>query len=339
MSLDQDQSINQPWTPSNRGFLSVGNMMDQRTWDVLVAYEQYNPSVGHPLSLYAHRTYITPEGETRYAWQGFMEVLQGQRSWNDLQLELRPVAKYGGGYTGADWFEEFRQQTEQNQRAYDRLLSGPGYTQNDIDNLYAVLKDRASVYGLAPDDERLMALARTAVQYNYNETRIIDGLLEGINFAEINTGSVEQQKQDIKAFASKYLLYLNDADIDDYTARIFRGEMDVDSLRSSLASLASVNMPFLTSYMDRGFTPIDVFKSPMNLAANELGVDIAEIDIMDPDWQSILIRTNDKGESRVATNQEVRDSVRQMEGWEKTQKAQNTAMDVGMWLGEIMGAI
>lgn len=332
-------SMTEPWSPDNRGFLANAQFLDQRTLDTLLAYEQYRPDQGLPLSLFAHKTYITPEGETRYAWQAFMEGVTGAKTWDEIGFELLPQVQPGGGIKGADWFDEFRQQTEKNVLAYQRLASGPGYTQNDIDNLYAVLKDRAAQYGLTVQDDTLLSLARTAVQYNYNDTRIIDGLLEGVDFAQVSTGTINQQKQDIKAFASKYLLYLNDADIDDYTARIFRGEMDVDSLRSSLASLASVNMPFLTSYMDRGFTPIDVFKSSMNLAADELGVDIAEIDIMDPDWQSVLIRTNDKGESRVATNQEVRDSVRKMEGWEKTQKAQNTAMDVGMWLGEIMGAI
>ena len=332
-------SMTEPWSPENRGFIANEHFLDKNTFDLLVSYEQYNPSQGLPLSLFAHKTYITPEGQTRYAWQAFMEGVTGKRTWNEIGFELQPQAQQGGGYKGAEWFDEFRRQTEQNMLAYQRLSAGPGFTQDDIDNLYAVLRDRASQYGLTVDDATLQSLARTAVQYDYNDTRIIDSLLEGVDFAQVNSGTIEQQKQDIRAFATNYLLYLSDSDIDDYTARIFRGEMDVNSLRSSLATLASVNMPFLTSYMDRGFTPIDVFKSPMNLAANELGIDIAEIDIMDPDWQSVLIRTNDKGESRVATNQEVRDSVRRMEGWEKTEKAQNTAMDVGMWLGNIMGRI
>lgn len=308
--------------------------------DTIANWEKTYPNWGLPFSLYLDRTYINPDGETRFGWQGFLSVINGDLSIEQLANELQPQVLNGQQF-GADWFYDFARDQANNQRRWLEIggSDGPGWTQNDVDNAAAAIRDRAAQWGISLSDEEVNRHAQTAVQYEYSDARVIDALLDGIEFSQISTGEIAQGKLNLRNYANRYLVRLNEQDVNDLTERLFRQELTLDGLQAYLSDQAKINMPFLENYIDRGFTPIDVFKSPMNLAAEELGIDVSSIDIMDPEWNSVLIRTDDKGNQRVATNMEVRDAVRNMEGWEQTDAARRSATDIGMWLGNIMGVI
>lgn len=307
--------------------------------DQIATWERVYPQWGLPMSTFLSETYVTVEGQTRFAWELFRDVATGQIGPTELFDALAP-ALVNGREIGASWFKDFADQQAANMRRWQGVSTdGPGWTQNDIDNAAAAIRDRVAQWGLTYSEEQVVELAKTAVQYEYSDARVIDSLLEGVEFASVNTGQIEQRRQDLASFASSYLVRLNDNDVNDLLGRLFRQEMNVEDLRSYMSNQALVNMPFLQSYLDRGFTPVDVFKSPMNLAASELGIDVSSIDLMDPKWNSVFIRSDDKGNQRVASNMEVRDAVRNMEGWESTDAARQTATDIGMWLGNIMGRI
>lgn len=305
----------------------------------IALWERVYPQWGFPMSAFLSETYITPEGQTRGAWELFHDVATGKIAPADVHGQLMPQL-VNGKQIGAEWFEDWAEQNEANLKRWLGVSSdGAGWTQNDIDNAAAAIRDRVAQYGITFSEEQVLELAKTAVQYEYSNTRVIDSLLDGVNFATVNTGQIEQRRQDLVALASDYLVRLNDNDVNDLLGRLFREEMNVEDLRSYMTNQALINMPFLEGYTERGFTPVDVFKSPMNLAASELGIDVSSIDLMDPKWESVFIRADDNGNKRVATNMEVRDAVRSMEGWEQTDTARQNATDIGMWLGNIMGRI
>ena len=309
--------------------------------DTLAAWERTYPSYGMPFSAYLDKTYITPEGDERFAWELFQDFVTVKITFEEMTAELQPQRLSTGETTGAEWFWDFAQDQQDNQRRWRGVTSGggQGWTQNDVDNAAAAIRDRLAKWGQTMADEEIDKLALTAVQYEYNDSRLVDALLDGVDFASISEGEIGQTKNNVLEYANRYLVRLSEGDANDIVGRMFRQELSLEGLQAYLTEQAKIQMPFLGTYLERGFSPIDVFKSPMNLAAEELGIDVAEIDLMKPEWNNVFIRTNDKGESRVATNMEVRDAVRNMEGWEQTDSARRAATDISMWVGNIMGVI
>ena len=318
-----------------------GARLTNEVRETLAAWEKAYPSYGIPFSAYLDKTYITPEGDERFAWELFQDFVTLKVDFDEMVAELQPQRLETGETTGAEWFWDFAQTQQDNQRRWMNVTSGngQGWTQNDVDNAAAAIRDRLAVWGQTMADDEIDKLALTAVQYEYNDTRLVDALLDGVDFAAISDGEIGQTRNNVIEYANRYLVRLSEDDANDIVGRMYRQELSLEGLQAYLSEQAKIQMPFISSYLDRGFSPIDVFKSPMNLAAEELGIGVAEIDLMKPEWNNIFVRTNDKGESRVATNMEVRDAVRNMEGWEQTDSARRAATDISMWVGNIMGVI
>jgi hypothetical protein len=292
---------------------------------------------------FANETYFDENGIPRRVGDFFYEMLTtpdmtDQQVLTAIRTTLEPTYFEGALISGADWFSKFVDEYLDNEDARNTFNSSDGQSQaNSIASVLAVLKDRVAKLGMSMDEDTLRQVATVAVKSNWNDTQIMDRLLEGFNFGELQTGDMTAFADTTRQLGTNYLVTLTDQRIADLTQRAFAGELSEEAILQMIQQQAIAEMPFLESYIDRGLRPIDAFGSLVGTAARELELDENQIDLMDSKWRDMMVRQNDDGTQRLATMSEVRQAVRDLPEWQNTEAAQSNAQQVGVAIASIFG--
>lgn len=292
---------------------------------------------------FANETYFDENGISRRVGDFFYEMLTtpnmtDEQVNNLIRTTLEPTYFEGALISGADWFGKFVDEYLDNEDARTTFNSSDGQSQaNSIASVLAVLKDRVAKLGMSMDEDTLRQVATVAVKSNWNDTQIMDRLLEGFNFGELQTGDMTAFADTTRQLGTNYLVTLTDQRIADLTQRAFAGELSEEAILQMIQQQAIAEMPFLESYIDRGLRPIDAFGSLVGTAARELELDENQIDLMDSKWRDMMVRQNNDGTQRLATMGEVRQAVRDLPEWQNTEAAQSNAQQVGVAIASIFG--
>jgi hypothetical protein len=292
---------------------------------------------------FANETFINANGNKQRVGDFFYEILTTRDmtdadTYNYVLRTLEPVYFENKLVSGADWFGKFVDEYLDNEEARNVFDNSDGESQaNSIASVLAVLKDRVAKLGMSMDEDTLRQVATVAVKSKWNDTQIMDRLLEGFNFGELQTGDMTAFADTTRQLGTNYLVTLTDQRIADLTQRAFAGELSEEAILQMIQQQAIAEMPFLESYIDRGLRPIDAFGSLVGTAARELELDENEIDLMDSKWRDMMVRQNDDGTQRLATMGEVRQAVRDLPEWQNTEAAQNNAQQVGVAIASIFG--
>ena len=292
---------------------------------------------------FADEKYFDANGIERRVGDFFYEMLTtpdmtDAQVFTAIRTTLEPTYFEGTLMTGADWFGKFVDEYLDNEKARNVFDDSDGQSQaNSIASVLAVLKDRAAKLGMSMDEDTLRQVATVAVKSNWNDTQIMDRLLEGFNFGELQTGDMTAFADTTRQLGTNYLVTLTDQRIADLTQRAFAGELSEEAILQMIQQQAIAEMPFLESYIDRGLRPIDAFGSLVGTAARELELDENEIDLMDSKWRDMMVQQNNDGTQRLATMGEVRQAVRDLPEWQSTEAAQNNAQQVGVAIASIFG--
>lgn len=206
----------------------------------------------------------------------------------------------------------------------------------------AELQSQARQMGSEPDDTTLWAWAEMALRYGWTPTQQQDILASWWSLDQgTQKGAAATIWQDINALSSDYAITLSDATKERWTQQVLAGDVTVEEFKGYLSEMAASQWTGLKDVLSRGVTVRQFAEPFLQLAARELEIDPATIDLKDPKWQAFLDRRNDKGEWSPMSLREWRSTVRSDPafGWDKTEGARQQSAELTTALGERFGVI
>lgn len=146
------------------------------------------------------------------------------------------------------------------------------------------------------------------------------------------------QLTDVNQMASAYLLDISDAEAADYSRRLFTGEIDANTLKSTFADRALAKFPGLKEPLAAGATPADYFADYTTMISRLTGSTTSAVDLIrDPTWQPILSKA-DAGNVRPMTLDEATKYVRSTDQFLQSSNGQAEAAQFRTAFEQKLGA-
>lgn len=297
----------------------------------------YSPG-GAAFLEYMDQTYLV-NGEEQSVGLLFNRIWLGQVDQGFVQRVLTPRYNANGELqNGATWFPEFTQKFNQ---YYDSSLGNgqdDGATlQQKIDSALAIIQDRVRTLGLRMSETDIIDVATVAVNSNWNDAQVIDKLLTNYNMLELDPGDLTTAQSNVATLANQYLVPLTDDQAASYAKRLYLGEINTDTIEDQFRKQLIAEMPFLETQLTSGLRPTDIFASARSFAARELELDANNIDLNDPKWRDMFVKSNDDGTQRLATLSEIRTQVRNTPEWSRTTAAKESASNIAGAIAQLFG--
>ncbi len=200
----------------------------------------------------------------------------------------------------------------------------------------ASLANEAATLGLQLDDAALNSLAKVVVDSNWSADMVSDYLVPGA-MTTTSAGSITAGVDAIKKMASDQVLSISDATAREWSAKLASGETTIDGVRSMLQAQATARYAWAAPQIAQGVTVRDLLLPSRDRIAQELEMNAEQIDLMDSKWLSMVQTTDDKGNTRAATDSEVVMRVRKQPEWTNTRSAAATMSGVTSMLRDYFG--
>jgi len=311
--------------------LSEQERNDLRLW------AEYNPG-GAAMFEYLGETYLV-NGEVRNVGRLFYDVAMERISKIDLIRDLTYATDENGEHiNGAKWFDEFtlKWDTYRLQSMGGDGDGGPTL-QEKIDSALAIIQDRVRTLGLTFSESEIVDIATLAVQSSWNDAQVIDRLLTNYDLSSLKPGDLTTAQSSISTLANQYLVPLTDDQAASYAKRLYLGELNTDTIEDQFRKQLIAEMPFLETQLTSGLRPTDIFASARSFAARELELDANNIDLNDPKWRDMFVKSNDDGTQRLATLSEIRTQVRNTPEWSRTTAAKESASNIAGAIAQLFG--
>jgi len=315
-----------------RGFgLTPTQLQNIRDWSA------WNPG-GAAFLEYIDDTYLV-NGEEESVGLLFSRVALGQVDQAFVEKVLSPSYDLNGELrNGATWYPEFTKKYDQYYDAYFGNQQDDGATlQQKIDSALAIIQDRVRTLGLRMSETDIINLATVAVNSKWNDAQVIDKLLTNYNMLELDAGDLTTAQSNVATLANQYLVPLTDDQATSYAKRLYLGEINTDTIEDQFRKQLIAEMPFLETQLTSGLRPTDIFASARSFAARELELDANNIDLNDPKWRDMFVKSNDDGTQRLATLSEIRTQVRNTPEWSRTTAAKESASNIAGAIAQLFG--
>jgi len=199
----------------------------------------------------------------------------------------------------------FWRNTNEKARSWRQLeATDPASAARRINETKQTVGQLASMLGGSLDDANLQDTAQKYLSMGWSDQTLrmhIAGL--------IKPGTT--QMANVEGMASSYMLDITDAEAQDYTRRIFTGELDENTLRSTFADRAIAKFPQLAEAVKAGATPRDYFGDHIATISRYTDTPVGQVDLIrDKEWQRILQHDDGKGQIRPMTLAETTRFVR-----------------------------
>jgi hypothetical protein len=242
----------------------------------------------------------------------------------------------GNQITGADWWEELEDTVMKGTQAFGGGSGGPT-TEQQIDSVYAALRDRALQMGLSYSEDELVDISTVAVNANWESSQVIDRLLDNYKLSEISDGTISDISGSIKEAYKQYLLEIDDTTAMKLARNIAIGENTSEGVLSTVKRLAKMQYGWGADFIDEGMTMVDALAPQRSALANELELDPQEIDLNNPMFFDLMTVTDDQGNERLRKSSEIRTEARNLPQWENTDNARALMSQLTASLGRIFG--
>lgn len=218
--------------------------------------------------------------------------------------------------------------------------SGPTTAQQAA-NIEAELRNLAGMLGVS--DRDWTSISWEAAKNNWNVTMIRDHVANLIDASSFQrAGLVKDISVKSRDAAANYFMKVSDEDILGWSRAIGSGEMNEESIVSSIRDKAKAQYYWLAPVIDQGVTLQEYFKPHRDEISKLLEVSPDSIDFMnDPKWQAIVRRTPDDkdGTERAMNLNETAKYVRSMDEWKNTSNAKATASTAVSSIGRVLGVL
>ena len=321
-----DEDINTPAPLEQVLLLSDEDRYAIRRLDIILGTTAF--------SEYLDRTYVDFNGVTRSVSSLFVQAGRDEIDFSGLAARLTPSYENGVLIEGADWWDDFGSAYAASTGGGDG--GGGPTTQEQIDSVYAVIRDRASQLGLSYTDDDLVEIATVAVNGDWNDTQVIDRLLTNYDYGTIGEGTITGMADSVKSLYRSYLLDIDDTTAMQLAQKIAIGESTAEGVTSSVKRLAANTFSWSAPFIDDGLTLVDALSPLRNTVATTLELDPQEVDIRDDKFLNMMFVDAD-GTSRLATSREVRNAARALPEWGQTDAARTASSQMVAAIGNIFG--
>ena len=227
--------------------------------------------------------------------------------------------------------EWWRTRDEAARKWADIEATDPASATQQVNDAKAAVKNLAAQLGGNLDDETAGGLAWRYKREGWNERQLREAIA-----ASSKPGGVPAMS--VRDMASQYMLNLTPGQIEDYTRRVFTGELDQNALKGLFAQQASSAFPHLAEVINKGFAPRDYFSPYISMISQMTDINPADIDLVNDSKWSPIISYADKGALRPMTLGEAMRHVRGTSAFASSRRGKQEAAQFTMNIEQALGA-
>lgn len=252
---------------------------------------------------------------------------------------LREAALHGWGENelrGALYDTEWWQTTDAAQRTWTRLQAeDPAEAQRQIRQTAATVMNRAR--GLGLPSSIVADIATQATVNGWTTEEQIDALIASVDWNTLEGGNLTALRDEVNHIGAEYLVGVHEQTARNYAERIASGELTLDGVRSIMLKQAKARFSWMADQLDAGVTVADYLAPVRDRIASELEITPDDVNLMDPQWLSLVETKGDDGKMRAATLHEATLAARKRPEWKNTANAQRTTTQLMSTLGQVFG--
>jgi peptidoglycan hydrolase-like protein with peptidoglycan-binding domain len=256
-----------------------------------------------------------------------------QLAWTLNVPELAPIvarmdqmepAEFQAAIYASDWYKTHQSSIRE---AEAQRNVDPATYDSRINELSTHITNLAGQMGVEYSGAR--QLAEQALRLNWSEEQIRTALAAsaGAYPGSDSAGGIYSVKNQVKQLAMQYAVPFSDQSAWEWAKRIEAGSATLQDMTPYFLNYAKSLYPQLSKALDSGITVADYAAPYAQIAAQELGINPADIRWDDPRWNRALVSTNEAGERAPMDLQRWTSEIRNnpMYGWDKTPAARNQA--------------
>jgi hypothetical protein len=205
------------------------------------------------------------------------------------------------------------QQTPQEQRTFDVLIATDPATGHqrvsDADRMVRTLQGQLGFP--SSNDFGQFGLAVEAASQGWDETRTRMELVARSNGSQFRgPGGIGDQMTQFQKAADDYGVPMHHDDLYWWAANVQGGTQTPEAFRDYLTQQATNLYPVLAQPLAQGQTVREFGQAYLTTAANELGINPAEISLTNPKWTEVFLARNEKGEQTILDRNESLQKIR-----------------------------
>lgn len=208
---------------------------------------------------------------------------------------------------------------------------------NEIRSLTAIISDEAARLGIPMTVDEITYIAGVAQKQQWTQAQIIDSITSKLNFDTLQTGTIKASIDKFVAASKDYLVPLSSQTLNQYAARIAKGETTEDAVMTAIREAAKSANPWLATYIDQGLSPSDVLSPNRDYVAQQLEINPLEIDFMKPNDMAMFRVVDANGTVRIANQTELTKTARNDTRWKNTNNAKQLGAEMGSLLARVFG--
>lgn len=252
-------------------------------------------------------------------------------------------------------------QTSQAQRDFEyKFNTDPGSVTEEYNRKLANVTAAMSRYGLDPGaggtsgqgvagglfSSAAASIALDSMRYAWDDVQLNRAIAAEVRrqvTPGTQTGSLATATTAVRNMARKYLITVSDSEALRWAQELIAGNQTEDSMTGFFQTRAMTRFadnPQITSLIQQGFTPEDLFAEHRSLLSQELDVPETQIDLLDPKYRDLL-SFNDNGTIRPMTGSEAirwsRRSGGKTDGWAKSTRAKGQVGELADEMARVFG--
>jgi hypothetical protein len=223
---------------------------------------------------------------------------------------------FGSKLKATQWWQT---RTEAARKWSDIEATDPSTATQRVNQSKVDIKALGATLGATIDDNTAGALAWRFNREGMNETQLRQMIVATVKPAA--------PQVNVRALANKYMVSLSESQVNDYTSRLFTGELDPQGLTALMQTHATSQFPQLADVIAKGITPGDYFDPYKQMIAEMTDTNEAAIDLRsDPVWSRVISTADEKtGQIRPMSLNEAQKYIRSTDAFGNSRRGQAEA--------------
>lgn len=284
---------------------------------------------------------LTPEElAASYGWaHGFLNSNpELKKKFKQAVDETWTASKFQAELRDTKWWKE----TSATRREAQVIKKTDPATWNaQMDATIIQVKQLAAEVGAAIPASKLSKIASNILETGMDENAIRYAIGGYVDFTKKGTlrGEAGMHEYTMKQYAFEMGIKLDDQAIKNQAARVVKKVATTQDFEDEVRVQAKSMFPAYEQQIDAGATVRDIASPYMSLMAEELEIPDQSIDVMDPRIKKALNGLDANGKPGGVSLHEFQSQLRNDPRWAKTDKAQDSAMNVGLKVLKDMGLV
>jgi hypothetical protein len=224
---------------------------------------------------------------------------------------------FGAKLKATEWW---RTRNDAARKWSDMEATDPGTTIQKVNSGKLNIKGWAAQLGATIDDNTAGALSWRANREGWDEQQLRQAIA-----ATVKPAGAPQIN--VRSLANKWMVSLSDAQVDDFTTRLFTGELDQQGLTALMQTYATSQFPQLSDVIAKGISPGDYFDPYKQMISELTDTNPEAIDLRsDPVWSRVISTADEKtGQIRPMSLNEAQKYIRGTDAFGNSRRGQAEA--------------